>query len=163
MQQAGCHHANSLAQNNSNIEHQLSIRDTQMISIVQFIPGLVESSSQSEDSQEDQAQHVASNASQDNTKLHFFRLFHEIQRSFPKPNADAPNDRRNRKPNVKTLDKGGLLRANITKCCWNHGAYALHSKDCPNRLKAPGHKKDDTFDKKRAALKQDFNDGVNRV
>ena len=86
-----------------------------MISMVQFIPGLVESSSQSEDSQEDQAQHVASNASQDNTKLHIFRLFHEIQRSFPKPNAEAPNDRRNRKQRVKTPDDGGFLCTNITK------------------------------------------------
>ena len=118
MQQAGHHHANSLAQQiNSNIENQLSQRDSQMLAMVQSIPGLVESSSQSEYCQEDYNQHVSSKASQDNTKLHIFRLFHEIQRSFPKPNADAPNDRRNRKQRVKTPDDGGFLRTNITKYC----------------------------------------------
>jgi len=154
IQQAGCHHANSLAQkNNSNIEHQLSIRDTQMISIVQFIPGLVESSSQSEDSQEDQAQHVASNASQDNTELQILRLFQEIQRSFTKPNTDAQNDRCNRKQRVKTPDDGGFLRTNITKYCWTHGACGHHCTDCSDRLQALGHKKDATFDNKKGGNK----------
>ena len=64
MHQARYHHANSLAQQiNSNIHHQLSQRDSQMLAMVQSMPVVVESSSQSDDSQEHHEQHVASNAS----------------------------------------------------------------------------------------------------
>ena len=153
MQQAGYHHANSLTQHvNSNIEHQLSQRDSQMLSMVRSMRGIVESLSQSDDSQEDHDQHVASNASQDNTQLQILRLLQEIQRSL-KPNTDTPNDMRNVKPNIKTPDDGVFLRTNITKYCWTHRACRHNSKHCSNRFQAPSHKKDATFDDKKGGSK----------
>ena len=43
MQQAGCNHDNSLAQQiNSNIQQQLNQRDSHMLEMIQHVPSLAE-------------------------------------------------------------------------------------------------------------------------
>ena len=162
MKQAGHHHANSLAQQiNSNIEHELSQRDSQMLAMVQSIPSLVESSSQSEDSQEDHDQHVASDTSQDNTQLQILRLMQEIQRSLPKPSTDGPNDRRNR--NQLSRRQMIVLSGELTLAS-TAGPMDLVvilvkiflAKNLVIRKKLH-------LVTKRAVLKQGANDGVSRV
>ena len=43
----------------------------------------------------------------------------------------------------KTPDNGGLLRKDITKYCWTHGACGHNGTIC--RAKAPGHKDEATL------------------
>ena len=80
MQQAGNHHANFIAQQtNSNIQQQLTQRDSQILEMMQSMPGLAESSSQSDDPHEDHDHQVASSVSQDNIQLQILCPLQEIQ------------------------------------------------------------------------------------
>ena len=79
MQQAGNHHANSIAQQtNSNIQQQLTQRNSQILEMMQSMPVLAESSSQSDDSHEDHDYKFSSNSSQDNTQLQILRLLQDM-------------------------------------------------------------------------------------
>ena len=69
-QQAGYHYANSLVQKiSTDIKQQLNDRNNQMIAMLQSIPGLVESSSDSDNSSQEPTEHVVVNVSQQNDQV----------------------------------------------------------------------------------------------
>ena len=157
MQQAGYHHANALAQKISDdLRLQLHERDTQMLAMMQNMPGLSQSSADSEDTVEDETPHHHSiqraanvTSSSDTIQLEMLRLLKELAMDM-KQNRSAPTDDRkskgtNREPR-KTPKEGGKFRKNISKYCWTHGACAHSSSDCPEPAK--GHKATASFQNK---------------
>ena len=157
MQQAGYHQANALAQKISDdIKLQLHERDTQMLAILQTIPALAQSSTDSEDTSEDHqsdyhpTQVAASlTSSSDSIQLEMLRLLKELAMDI-KYNCSVPNDDRKTKESQretrKTPKEGGKFRKNISKYCWTHRACVYSSSDCPDRAK--GHKTTATFQDK---------------
>ena len=157
MQQAGCHQANALAQRISeDIKLQFNERDTQMLAMLQAIPSLTSSSTDSDDSQENEltpqyVSNVAANvaSSGDNVQLEILRILKElsvdIKSSRPVPYQDR-GGQDFRRQTRKTPNEGGKMRKNISQYCWTHGACAHSSDSCPNKVK--GHKSEATFQDK---------------
>ena len=70
MQQAGYHQANLIAQKISiDIQQQLNDRYVQMMAMLQSIPRLVESNSESDNSSQGPTEHVVVNVSQQNDQV----------------------------------------------------------------------------------------------
>ena len=157
MQQAGYHQANALAQKISDdLRFQLHERDTQMLAILQNIPGLSQASTESEDTVEDETPHHhsiqrAANlaSSSDSIQLEMLRLLKELAMDMKHNRSVPTHDRKskgtNRDPR-KTPKEGGKFRKNISKYCWTHGACAHSSSECPEPAK--GHKVTASFQNK---------------
>ena len=81
MQHTGYHQANSIAQKIiTDIPQKLNDRDTQMMAMLQSIPGLVESNLESENSSQEPTEHVVVNVSQQNdqVQLQILRLLKDL-------------------------------------------------------------------------------------
>ena len=159
MQQAGYHHANSLAQ---QIQEQLQERDSQMIAHLHNIPSLTTSSiSSSEPSTSSSEEVYSANMVQDATQLEILKLLRQIQLDM-KPqqqqNTNRPSytnrpsspSQPTRRPRIlratKTPDDATLYRPCKGKYCWTHGACGHSSANCKD--KAPGHRDEATKENK---------------
>ena len=70
MQQVGYDQANSLVQKiSTDIQQQLNDHDAQMMAMLQSIPGLVESNSESYNSSQEPTYHVVANVRQQNDQV----------------------------------------------------------------------------------------------
>ena len=154
MQQAGYHHANSLATKiSSDIQEQFSQRDTQLLAMLQSLPQLQQENLAPENSNENvqvqsNNQAAYSTMQTDNTQLEILRVLQELRTDMHNMRQSNPtrNRERNNGPFKKTPDEAGLKRTNISKYCWTHGACAHGSAECP--WKAPGHQASATFQTK---------------
>ena len=158
MQQAGYHHANSLAPKiSSDIQEQFSQRDTQLLAMLQSLPQVQQENLAPENSNENvqvqsNNQAAYSTMQTDNTQLEILRVLQELRTDMH--NMRQSNSARNKERNVqrnngpfkKTPDEAGQKRTNISKYCWTHGACAHGSAECP--WKAPGHQASATFENK---------------
>ena len=78
MQQTGFHHDNAIAGEIGNqLQSHLEDNNSKMLSVLQQIPGLSETSSSSEESQEEYAQ-TANSVVTDNVQLVILKLLREI-------------------------------------------------------------------------------------
>ena len=173
MQRAEFHHANAIAEEIGNqLQTHLEDRDSKMCAVLQQIPGLSETSSSSEDSQEEHAQ-AANSVVTHNVQLERLKLLREIQLDLkpdrrnkptrptrprfdtpkaPRVRFDTPNAPRRPGYNRKTPDdKMRPWRDKISKYCWSHGACNHDGKDC--EFKAPGHKEEATKENKMGGSK----------
>ena len=108
MQQAGFHHANDIAEEiGSQLQNHLEDNNSKILSVLQQIPGLSETSSSSEESQEEHAQ-AANSIVTDNVQLEMLKLLREIQLDLKsnkgykpsrptRPRFDTPTSRNYRK------------------------------------------------------------------
>ena len=155
MQQAGYHHANSLAQ---QIQEHLQESDSQMMALLQNIPSLTTSSTSSfeEEYQEQQTPVThAANSLTDSAQLEILKLLRQIQldmKAQQQSNTYRPNPPPQPacRPRVlratKTPDDARPIRKYKGKYCWTHGACGHSSVNCKDT--APGHKDEATKENK---------------
>ena len=151
MQQAGFHHANAIAGEIGNqLQSHLEDNNSKMLSVLQQIPGLSETSSSSEESQEEYAQ-TANSVVTDNVQVEILKLLREIQLDL-KPNKRDKSTRPMRPGRYhKTPDDATRPREVTAKYCWTHGACDHEGKDCFRR--ALGHKEEATKENKMGGSK----------
>jgi len=145
MAQAGFHHANMLAkQLNTSIEQQISSRDSELLALLQNIPGLSSASTDSTSSEEESPQQHQANATSTNTvQLEILKLLKELSKDIKQTKAAVP---KRRVPRKTPDNKHSPPRQDISKYCWTHGAGNHTSKECNRR--APGHKAEATLSNK---------------
>ena len=92
MVQAGFHHANMLAkQLNTSIEQQISSRDSELLALLQNIPGLSANSTDSTSSDEDSPHEHQANATSSNTvQLEILKLLKELSEDIKQTKAAVP-------------------------------------------------------------------------
>ena len=152
MQQAGFHHANAIAgELGSQLQTHLEDNNSKLLSVLQQIPGLVETSSSSEESLEEHQQ-AANSIATNNVQLEILKLLREIRLDLKQDKKEEPTrpvrPRRNRKaPDDKTFPP----RSDTSKYCWTHGACNHDGNSCERR--APGHKVDATKENKMEGSK----------
>ena len=154
MQQAGFHHDNAIAGEIGNqLQSHLEDNNSKMLSVLQQIPGLSETSSSSEESQEEHAQ-TSNSVVTDNVQLEILKLLREIQVNL-KPNKREPTRPTRPGRYRKTPDDAALTatrpRELTAKYCWTHGACDHEGKDCFRR--ALGHKEEATKENKMGGSK----------
>ena len=154
MQQAGFHQANSIINRlGSKLQQSLHQRDEQLTAMINNIPSLIESSSQSDDSDDTPPTHTANAMQQNQIQLQILKLLKEIKAEMkssknilpvPPPNCPVMKGR-------KTPDAGGKGCSDISKYCWTHGACDHNGHNC--FFRAEGHKVDATFGDKKGGSK----------
>jgi hypothetical protein len=150
MQQSGFHHANALAQElTSKVEEHLSMRDSQLLSVIQSIPGLVAASSSS-DSEDSPPQHTANSISIDNVQLEILKLLKELKTDIKRGNGQ-PKHKPKPGPYLKTPDDATKERWRTNRYCWTHGGCGHTSDKCNS--KAEGHKNEANFNNKMGGSK----------
>lgn len=151
MQQAGYQHANVLAQELSRqIQQQLAQRDEQLLSVIQSIPSLAETSSSS-DSDDTPPSQIANSVITQNTQLEILKLLQDIRQDMIKGNQQQKREPR-KGPFKKTPDdQTQPKRWNTSHYCWTCGASNHPSKKC--KFKAPGHQDLATFENKMGGSK----------
>ena len=149
MQQSGFHHANMLAQElTTKFEEHLAIRDSQLLSVMQSIPGLAETSSSSDS--ETSLSHTANYTSSDTVQLEILKLLKELRADIKR---ESKQSKRDPKPgsNPKTPDDATKKRWHTNKYCWTHGGCGHTSDKC--NTKAEGHQDEATFERKMGGSK----------
>lgn len=151
MQQAGYQHANVLAQELSRqIQQQLAQRDEQLLSVIQSIPSLAETSSSS-DSDDTPPSQIANSVITQNTQLEILKLLQDIRQDMIKGNQQQKREPR-KGPFKKTPDdQTQPKRRNTSYYCWTCGKSNHPSKKC--KFKAPGHQDLATFENKMGGSK----------
>ena len=151
MQQAGYHHANVLAQELSRqIQQQLAQRDEQLLSVIQSIPSLAETSSSS-DSDDTPPSQIANSVITQNTQLEILKLLQDIRQDMIKGNQQQKREPR-KGPFKKTPDdQTQPKRRNTSYYCWTCGKSNHLSKKC--KFKVPGHQDLATFENKMGGSK----------
>ena len=84
-QQSGYHQASSLSQKiSTDTMQQLNERNTQMMAMLQSIPGLVESNSESENSSQEPSEHVVANVTEQNDQIQLviLRMLKDLRSNF---------------------------------------------------------------------------------
>ena len=157
MQQAGYHHANSLA-------HQLRLdiqqRDNDLLTVLQHAMNTNSTASPPATSPPSIAptdistvteHHQQVNAVQsDPVQLEILKLLQQMQQTMS-VQPSQPEDRRHNRPPRKTPDNASLRRNNTSKYCWTHGACGHTSNQC--KAKAPGHQETATFEDRQGGSK----------
>ena len=153
MQQAGYHHANSLAQ---QIRTDLTNRDTDIMSIITSAieqaslagqpPSL--SGSSLSDMTHTTPTHQANAVTSDPVQLEILKLLQKIQQdnaanASPTTQTPAHHPQRSRRPPRKTPDNATFPRRKVDIYCWTHGGCAHTSVSCSQQ--APGHQPGATF------------------
>ena len=151
MQQVGYHHANILAQEiSSQIQQQMEERDTQLLSILQSLPSLTDTSSSSDSDSTPPPlppTQAANYITADQTQLEILKILQEL-----KADLKSSNRRFRRNPNRKVPDDQTKPKRFSTKhYCWTCGAWSHPSNKCRN--KAEGHQDLATFDNKMGGSK----------
>ena len=115
MQQAGYQHANVLAQELSRqIQQQLAQRDEQLLSVIQSIPSLAETSSSS-DSDDTPPSQIANSVITQNTQLEILKLLQDIRQDMIKGNQQQKREPR----------KGPFKKLLMTKLSRNVGILVI--------------------------------------
>ena len=157
MQQAGYHHANSLAQQlSTQLYQQLTEKDNQLLSVIQLIPNTMNATSIS-NLGTSPSQKMANAVSANETQLEILKLLRELR-------VDIKTDRRgggtqssgSSKPqgygrNKKTPDDQITKRTDTSHYCWTHGAGNHDGKNC--KAKAEGHRDAATKENKMGGSK----------
>ena len=150
IQQSGFHHANALAQElTSKVEEHLSMRDSQLLSVIQSIPGLVAASSSS-DSEDSPPQHIANSISTDNVQLEILKLLKELKTDIKRGNGQ-PKRKPKPGPYLKTPDDATKKRWYTNRYCWTYGGCSHTSNKCNSKAKE--HKDEAIFDNKMGGSK----------
>ena len=140
MQQAGYHHANMLAQ---TLKQDLDQQNDKLLSMMQSV--MEQSMAPTEPASDISAPsaHLANATTSDTVQLQILQLIQQLQQDMKTCIAATSNASTTKRVFKKTRDNGGMLRKDISKYCWTHGACGHESKDC--RAKAPGHRDDATL------------------
>lgn len=124
--QAGFHHTNMLAQQlNSSIENKISSRDSEIVALLQNIPGLssasTDSTSYSTSSEEDFPQRNQVNATSTNlVQMEILKLLKDLSEDTKQTKAALPKRRVHKKT---PDDRNSPPCDDLSKCCWTHGAF----------------------------------------
>ena len=139
MAQVGFYHANILAmQINESISQQIASRDSEFLAILQHIPTLVSTSTDSSNSDTKLIlEHQANTASNNAVQLEILKLLKELSQDIKQTKVAVPRCR----PAQKTPNgKHSLPRIDTSKYCWTHGAGNYSSSEYNHRT--PGHKQE---------------------
>ena len=148
MQQAGYHHANSLAQ---QLRSDIQQRDNDLLTVLQQAmeansaassPSLAPTDISTVTDHPQQVNSVRS----DPIQLEILKILQQMQQTMS-TQSSQPVSRSTNRPPRKTPDNSTFRRNNTSKYCWTHGACGHTSTQC--NAKAAGHQETATFEDRK--------------
>ena len=146
MQQAGCHHANVLA---NAMKEETKVNNEEVLSSLQTV--ITQPSTADETSTltpTSTLEQKVNTTPADSVQMQMLQILQQIQqdlqRNHNSNDTNNNNDTNQARTHRKTPDNARRARGDTTKYCWTHGACSHGSADC--KMKAPGHKDEATFE-----------------
>lgn len=146
MQQAGCHHANVLA---NAMKEEIKVNNEEVLSLLQTVITQPSTADETSTLTPPSTLEQKVNATPaDSVQMQMLQILQQIQQDLQRNNnGDNTNDDNNAnqtRMHQKTPDNARRARGNTSKHCWTHGACSHGSANC--KMKAPGHKDEATFE-----------------